>query len=210
MRHFYNLHAGEACLLVGNGPNLSMTPPEWFRYPSFGMNTIHRYEGWEPTYYTAVDSRVMNEFGRGIEERYAHIPKFIPRPNLDAWQGRNFYRFYHRPGDLLKGSPKRPELMDDGICYGNIMQVAMQIAAWMGFDTLLMIGVQHDQQKAQAHFWGWDDGMHSPPVGQWLGEYEQIVGHFKAHGIRVLNISMDTCVPEEILPRDDWREWSNK
>jgi hypothetical protein len=162
-----------------------------------------------PDYYTAVDQRVLREFGKDINERYGKIPKFIPRPNLDTWQGENIYRFVHRPGPFLVGSPKRVELMDDGIRYGCIMHVAMQLAAWMGFDTLLMIGVHHDQQKAQAHFWGWDDGMHDPPVAQWLGEYKEIVSHFAAHRIRVLNISQDTCVPDDILPRGDWRDWRN-
>lgn len=210
MLNLYNKHAGQTALLVGNAPNLTLTPPEWFRYPSFGMNTCHLWEGtWKPDYYCAVDQRVMREFGKAITGKYADTPKFIPRPNLDAWQGENFYRFYHRPGPLLVGSPKRAELLDDGLCFGNVMQVAAQIAAWMGFTTLLMIGVQHDTGRAQAHFWGWDDGMHAPPVGQWLGEYRQITGHFAAHGIRTLNISADTHVPADCLPRGDWRDWRN-
>lgn len=213
MLHFYKLHAGQTCLLVGNGKNLHLTPPERFGLPSFGMNTIHRYEGWKPDYYTAVDSRVFNEFGREIVERFADIPKFIPRPNLDIWQGENFYRFYHRPGPLfpMNGKPMMYDrLMEDGISYGNIMHVALQLAAWMGFTTLLIVGMEHAPLKAQDHFWGCDHGMSAtPPVGQWLDGYKEIVGHMSANGIRVLNISENTHVPEDVIPRSDWREWSN-
>jgi len=213
IQNFYNLHAGQIALLVGNGENQSLTPPQWFNYPAFGMNTIHKLEGWEPTYYTAVDSRVMNEFGKEINKKYKHIPKFLPTPNLDAWQGENIYKFYFRPGPLYprNGVPMTADFRSEtGISYGNIMHVAMQLAAWMGFTTMLMIGVHHKPQKARAHFWGWDDGMSSePPVEQWFDGYKEIVSHLKERGVSVLNISEDTHVPADILPRDDWRHWRN-
>jgi hypothetical protein len=55
---FYNLHSGETCLIVGVAPNLKLTPPELFNYPSFSVNTIYHYEGWKPTYYVGVDERL--------------------------------------------------------------------------------------------------------------------------------------------------------
>jgi hypothetical protein len=86
----------------------------------------------------------------------------------------------------------------------------MQLAAWMGFTTLLLIGVQHRPNHARSHFWGWDDGMTAlPPVEQWFDGYVELVTHMSARGIKVLNISEDTHVPENILPRGDWREWRN-
>jgi hypothetical protein len=208
--HFHNSHAGETALLVGNGKNLRLTPPEWFNYPAFGMNTIHLYEGWKPTYYTAVDSRVMREFGRDIADRLGDIPKFIPRPNLDAWKGENFYRFYHRPGPLVSVTGKlmnyRDIMTDEGISYGNIMHVAMQLAAWMGFTTLLMIGIEHKPLYAQDHFWGCDHGMSAtPPVEQWLVGYADIIKHMS--GVNVLNISQDTYVPDYVIPRGNWEDW---
>jgi hypothetical protein len=27
--------------------------------------------------------------------------------------------------------------------------------------------------------------------------------------VKILNISQDTYVPEDVLPRDDWRNWKN-
>jgi hypothetical protein len=211
--NFHNLHAGETVLLVGNGKNLSETPPEWFGFPSIGMNTIYKYAGWKPTYYTAVDSRVWREFGQEIAEKYADIPKFVPRPNLDKWQGENFYRFYHRPGALfpMNGKPMLYDnlMSEEGISYGNVMHVAMQLAAWMGFSTLLLIGVEHKPFHAQDHFWGCDHGMNVPPVEQWFDGYREITAHLRHNGIRVLNISPNTHVDSKILPRGDWREWRN-
>lgn len=210
-KDFHNIHAGETLLLVGNGENLHLTPPAWFDYPSIGMNTIHKYEGWRPTYYTAVDSRVMREFGDEIAQKYRDIPKFIPYPNLDKWQGENFYRFYHRPGPLWPRSEivmQADLLSDDGITYGNVMHVAMQIALFMGAPTILMIGVEHKPMKAQAHFWGCDHGMTAtPPVEDWLAGYKEIR---ERSGAKFINISAKTFVPDSVIPRDDWQKWIRK
>ncbi len=210
---FHQIHKGQTCLLVGNGANLHKTPPEWFDYPAFGLNTIHKYEGWKPNYYTAVDVRVMREFGKDIVEKYADIPKFIPRPNLDAWQGPNFYRFLFRPGSLW---PKRQQALwpsdllgADGISYSNIMTVAMQLAYFMGFITLLMIGVEHKKGYGQVHFWGQDRGMPDyPPVDDWLKAYEILVRGMAEQGVKILNISENTYVPETIIPRADWKQYA--
>lgn len=212
LKDFHNKHSGGTCLLVGNGKNLSLTPPELFDYPSFGMNTIHLYEGWRPTYYTTVDSRVMREFGEAVYERFADIPKFIPTPNLDKWQGENFYRFYHRPGALWPDSQAKlwPSglLTEHGITYANIMHIAMQLAYYMGFTTLLMIGVEHKEHKAQDHFWGCDHGMKAAPdTTEWLKGYKILADGMKAQGVKIINISEETGVSTDILSRDKWSNW---
>lgn len=209
IRHFYNLHKGETCLLVGNGPNLEKTPPELFNVPQIGMNTIHKRAGYVPDYYVAVDSRMMREFPE-VAEVYRDVPKFIPTPNLDKWQGENFYRFYHRPDFLYPRSnvPLKHDglLTEEGITYANVMHVAMQIAFYMGFTTLLMVGVYHGPH-GKLHFWGADEGVctDTPPLDEWFAAYKLLADGMKQAGVRVLNISEDTHVPDDVLPRDDWR-----
>ena len=208
LRDFYKLHAGETCLLVGNGPNLLLTPPELFSYPSFGMNTIHLYDGdWRPTYYVTVDQRVMREFGDAILERYSDIPKFIPRPNLNKWQGPNFYRFLHRPGEMNLDALRADGLDVQGITYRSSMHCAIQVALHMGFTTMLMIGIQHREHKAQLHFWGTDHKMNATHYPDWLEGYKFFVDSLP--GVTFLNLSEDTCVSADILPRDDWRKYAD-
>ena len=80
--------------MVGVGPNLKLTPPEWFNYPSFSVNTIFKYEGWKPTYYVGVDARLFRDNREEILDKFSDIPKFIPRPDQDAFEGPNIYRFF--------------------------------------------------------------------------------------------------------------------
>jgi hypothetical protein len=214
---FHQLHAGQTCLFVGNGPNLHLTPPEWFNYPSFGVNTCHLWPGtWKPTYYTGVDHRLFLEFGEAVYAKFRDIPKFIPQPKLNIWQGENFYRWLHRPGEMITAghSPADPDALTcAGIAYRNITHVALQLAWYMGFTTVLMIGVQHGPANAWTqHFWGNDERQVDPNDHNrwlWLEGYKILTEAMKADGVTVLNISEDTHVPAECLPRGDWREWSN-
>jgi hypothetical protein len=211
IRDFYQKHAGQTCLICGVGPNLALTPPEWFDYPSFGVNTIFRYEGWKPTYYVGVDERLQRENGAEISEKYADVPKFIPRPDRDTWQGENFYRFYHRPGPTIVGGrlANHKDALDGfGISYRRIMGAALQIAWHMGFSTMLMIGIQHKPDDYRAHFWGPDEKAPTGGQEHWFDEYAEII--HAMNSVRVLNISADTYVPENIIPRDDWQKWKNR
>jgi hypothetical protein len=215
---FYNKHAGQTCLIVGVGGNLSLTPPNWFNYPSFGVNTIYKsvaaglYDGWKPTYFVGVDERLEREDGATISEVYKDIPKFIPYPDRDSWQGENFYRFYHRAGDIIIGGrlPNKPKALTDiGLGYRKIMDAVLQIAWHMGFTTMLMIGVQHKPDDQQAHFWGADvKSIPEPTFHYWFDGYQTII-RAMGNRVRVLNISEDTYVPDDVLPRGDWREWRN-
>ena len=205
---FYQRHTGETCLLVGNGPNLGLTPPERFDLPSFGMNTAHLWDGdWIPTYYVTVDQRVMREFGDAIVEKFADVPKFIPRPNLNKWQGPNFYRYLHRPGEMNLDAKRKKSLPEDGITYRNVMHAGIQVALYMGFTKMLIVGMQHRPHKAQLHFWGTDHGMMAMHYQDWIDGYKFFVDSLQ--DVDILNISEDTCVSEDIIPRDDWRKYAN-
>ena len=198
-------------MLVGSGANLKLTPPEGFGFPSIGTNTIHFYDGWKATYYTAVDAIVMREYGKAIYEKYKDTPKFVPFPNLDQWQGDNFFRFYHRPGSLWPRCQQSlwPSglLTEQGITYSNISHVALQILYYMGFTTILIIGMEHKRFKQQEHFWGCVQGDPIHPPEQWFEGYKVLVDGMAENGVKILNISENTHVPANIIPQDDWRNW---
>lgn len=217
LRDFHNLHRGQTCLLVGVGPNLKLTPPEWFNYPSFSVNTIFRYPGWKPTYYVGVDDRLFRENGPEINEKLPDVIKFIPRPDRDSYEGENIYRFYHRPGDIIIGG-KLPNQADAltgfGITYYRVMDAVIQIAWHMGFTTMLIIGMQHkppseaEPNADREHFWGPDLKAIPQPLEHWMNGYKTVIRSM-GKSAQVWNISEDTYVPQDIIERDDWRKWRN-
>ena len=214
LAEFHNLHKGKTCLIVGVAPNLKNTPPELFNYPSFGVNTIYHYEGWKPTYFVGVDERLRLEDGAALVDVYKDVPKFFPAPDWDELQGENIYRFQHRThGEFVNGginASHKDALTKYGITYRRVMDAVFQIAWHMGFTTMLMIGVQHkpydENDSDRAHFWGIDKKAVSNQPNTWWFEGYRYFSH-NMPGVKVLNISEDTYVPEDVLPRDDYRKW---
>jgi len=208
---FRNIHEGDPIILIGNGENLLLTPPEKFPYPSIGMNTIHLYENKVPDYYVTVDRRVHREFGEEIYEKFQGIPKFVPTPRLDAWQGNHFYRFRHLQGLLWpsnKASLWQDDITDVPIIYANVMHIAIKFAYYMGASVILIVGMEHKPKKAGHHFWGVDSKM-SPdqPIQHWLEGYKILCQELKQRDVDVLNISEKTHVSEDIIPTDSWKNW---
>lgn len=203
--HFSNLHKGETCLILGNGPSLNDVPLSILdRYTTIGANTIFK-SGFRPTYFTAVDKRVYHEFGEELNKKYRDIPKFIPTPNLDIWESENIYRWYHRPGPLwpyVKGVPFPNNMLDEnGITYSCVMHVQMQLAYFMGFDTFLFVGMDHTIEKRE-HFWGIDEGMPEiPPAELWAEGYKILR---EGMGVIMINLSSQSNLPGSIIPRGSW------
>ena len=211
---FKDRHKGKNILLVGNGENLHLTPPEKFAIPSIGMNTIHLYEGWAPDYFVTVDRRVYREFGKEIEKKFSDIPKFIPAPRLKMWAGENFYRFRNLQG-LLWPKNKRNIWQDDiethPVIYGNVMHVAIKLAYFMGAKKILIIGMEHKPHKSNAHFWGDDSGMSiDTPTKGWQEGYRLLGIELKKRGVKLLNISQETFVSDGIIEIDNWKKFIKK
>ena len=208
---FYQLHKGKTCVIVGLGPNLKLTPPTMFDYPTFGINTIYKqtFWDWKPTYYVGVDERLRLDDADAVCKLYRDVPKFFPTPDWDEQQGENIHRFLHRPGSQLFIGGQSPNAFESmtqyGITYRRIMDAVFQIAWYMGFKTMLMIGVQHKPGTRNELVWGYDERETENKF-----EFEEL-GYLECvrmmSGVNVLNISDDTYVSEEILPRDDWRNW---
>ena len=211
MDSFHNKHSGETCIIVSCGPNLELTPPELFDYPSFSINSIFKRKGeWKPTYFVGVDDRLWKENAGEILTKYADIPKFIPSPDQDDIQGDNLQRFYHRDGDIYIGGqlPNHPDaLTKRGIAYRRVLGAVFQIAYYMGFERILLIGVQHKPGTEREHFWGHDGGeIVEQPLVHWFDEYQ----HWAHVGLaEVLNISADTYVPDNVIARDSYKNWIN-
>lgn len=213
---FYNAHQGETCVIAGVGPNLGKTPPHWFPYPCFSVNSIFKPadwkpQGWKPTYYVGVDERLWRENTEEIMSAFPDIPKFIPSPDRDKdVDGPNLFRFYHRPGPIYIGGqlPTHPDAMGikRGIAYQRVLGAVFQIAYYMGFARMLVVGVQHKPGTEREHFWGHDAGVIvEQPIEHWFDEYRHWAHLGKAE---VLNISEDTCVPENVIARGNWRDWA--
>jgi hypothetical protein len=151
---FRNRHAGETCVIVGNGPSLKNTDTAMLegKY-SFGMNRIYigaESLGFTPSFYVCVNQLVTEQCHADFMK--LTMPKFVRHHRAIRDRGREdvmFLRLGGLPGDALFFS--RNPLA--GICEGTtVTYVAMQLAYWMGFRKVLLIGVDHSfSTKGKPH-----------------------------------------------------------
>ncbi|MBN2386541.1 MAG: hypothetical protein JXB85_05935 [Anaerolineales bacterium] len=141
-----DLHRGERCFILGNGPSLRRTDLSRLQKEyTFGMNRIYLLFpelGFTTTYFVSVNHLVIRQCAREILA--LPIPKFVPwscrrdigQPTEDTifmdlvcamWKP-GFYRDVRRP--FWHGA--------------TVTYVALQLAYFMGFEQVILIGVDHN------------------------------------------------------------------
>ena len=132
-------------LLIGNGPSLNDYDLSDFRFPTMAMNGIsalYRDTIWRPTFYVCVSSAAA-------EDRYLKHMK----PSVDS-AGVSFLNHktqYANERSVLLHRDETLTWHDDiteqvGV-FGTTTFACMQIIAWMGFDSVYMIGFDGGYKK---------------------------------------------------------------
>jgi len=152
LKGFKDIHTGERCFIIGNGPSLKNTNLSLLRDEfTFGMNRIYLMYpdlGFTTTYYLSINSLVIEQCAQDILA--LQIPRFL------SWRSRDSIQ------DLLDENRKLPS--DPPLSFlhttytgqkftkdaggrlwegATVTYVAMQLAFHMGFQQVILIGVDH-------------------------------------------------------------------
>lgn len=139
---FKNRHPGETCVLVCNGPSLNRMDLEPLKHQTvIGLNKIHlglEGFGFYPQYLVAVNEKVIKQAAREIKAM--NCVKFIGNKGAQ-----------HIAADALtyhintKSPPARfCRDISAGIREGGtVTYAALQIAYYMGFARVVIIGMDH-------------------------------------------------------------------
>jgi hypothetical protein len=139
-----DIHRGERCFIIGNGPSLKNTDLSKLKNEyTFGMNRIYLLFpelGFTTTYFTSINDLVIEQCAEEIAG--LPIPKFL------AWHSnRHFQRF---PDDMVflyttYTGPRFAYDMTRRIWEGaTVTNIALQLAFYMGFEQVILIGVDHN------------------------------------------------------------------
>ncbi|MEX0787469.1 MAG: 6-hydroxymethylpterin diphosphokinase MptE-like protein [Anaerolineales bacterium] len=147
LRRLRNRHVGGRCFILGNGPSLRHT--DWSRLrgeTTFGMNRIYLLfaeMGFSTTYFVAVNSLVVEQCAQDI--RSLAMPKFV------AWRARRWVGGDPRVIFLdtdYRGRPLFSKEASSRIFEGStVTYVALQLAFHMGFQEVVLLGVDHRFQS---------------------------------------------------------------
>jgi len=144
MYEMKNIHRGERCFIIGNGPSLKNTDLRKLENEyTFGMNRIYLIFpelGFITTYFTSINDLVIEQCTEDIAA--------LPMPKFIAWHSnRHFQRF---PDDMTflyttYTGPGFAYDMTRRVWEGaTVTTVALQLAFYMGFEQVILIGVDHN------------------------------------------------------------------
>lgn len=143
MASYKDKHKGERCFIIGNGPSLRITDLSKLNNEyTIGMNRIFlMFEelGWLPSYYLCVNDLVIEQSAADIQN--LNMPRFV------GWRARNYLQY--EPGlHFLYTSYTGPGFTKDARNRiwegGTVTYVALQLAYFLGFETVVLIGVDHN------------------------------------------------------------------
>ena len=144
LERYRDKHKGERCFVIANGPSLkSMDVSLIESEVTFGMNRVYlMFEDWgfSSTYLACVNSLVMEQFREDFEQ--LAIPKFLNWNSRNGYDlsndTNNFFRVQVKIKDTFEGDLLRP--IGGG---GTVTFACLQIAYFMGFSEVIIIGMDH-------------------------------------------------------------------
>lgn len=225
LAQFENIHKGERCVLIGNGPSLNKMDLSFLKDEiCIGMNRIYlgfdRF-GFEPTYHICVNPAVLQQSGKEMLDR-VRCPKFfsfeaIPHldPDVDAiFLNTRKIRSYFHP------DPRVALSLGSTVTFG-----AMQLAYYMGFSEVVLIGVDHYfETKGQPHklitsqgddpnhfdpnYFGKGYNWQLPDLEDSEQSYKEAKIYYEAAGRRIVDATVDGRL--QVFPKVDYKEFFSR
>ena len=148
LRSFKNRHSGGRCFIVGNGPSLSIRDLEKLEQEvTFGANKIFllfNETPWRPRYYVVEDDHMIQQ-NRGEILQFKGPVKFV---------NANFKRLFRDDRQVIwypwrfLEDPEFPQFssnpLDGLFCGYMVTYISLQLAYYMGFARVYLLGVDFD------------------------------------------------------------------
>lgn len=199
-------HQGERCFIIGNGPSLANTDLTLLKDEvTFGLNRVYLLFdqlGFPSTYYVSTNKLVI--------EQCAHDIVSLPCPKFISWRSRNLIEFTPDMMFLnVRGALRFYPDITLGVGEGaTVTFVAMQIAYYMGFHKVILIGVDHsfptqgkphtivvsqgdDQNHFDPHYFGKGFRWQLPDLENSELAYRMAKSQFELAGREIVDATLD-------------------
>jgi hypothetical protein len=219
-----NRHIGKRCFIVGSGPSLRVSDLDRLRdeitFSSNQVFVVFKQTEWRPTYYTVVDRLIGQNFAKEIVDVQAIklLPDFM-RGVVKSDRRTMFYLH-----DVKRDAEGRhiPAFSINALdrVYGGhtITYVNMQLAFYMGVQTVFLVGIDHNyavprgsakpgevavHQGEQTHFhpdyFRPGDSYIVPDFAKHEESYREAKRVYEQHGRAIYNATRGGML--EIFPR---------
>jgi len=144
LHQYENIHPGKRCFIIGNGPSLRQTELSKLQGEfTFGLNRIYLLFpelGFTTTYLVSVNDLVL--------EQCATEMKQLPLPKFVTWRARRWFRDDPKVTYLdtdFTGEEDFSSQLTGRLFEGfTVTYVALQLAFHMGFEEVVLVGVDHN------------------------------------------------------------------
>lgn len=152
-RELKDIQKGKRCFIVCNGPSLKPEDLELIKNEySFGFNRIYYMfdrTSWRPSCYMSVDKDVILMNKREIKEIDVSVKFLDLYAKKHVNRMDNMHYLCMRDGFIVRPySDKKIHFSNDislGYCDGGtVTYVAIQLAAYMGFKEIFLLGADHN------------------------------------------------------------------
>jgi hypothetical protein len=209
---------GETCVILGNGPSLKLDDIRKLdqKYKTLGSNKIYRLP-YTPDYYAIADQE-MTQACLPLPEWFNPRAMFI---RAEAGVGFPIYP--------ITAAGFSRNIDNFVILGGTVTYVLLQIAYYMGFHTVLLLGVDHYYPNAGSgkpgsmfkagdtdpdHFQCldgkpyFDEGktFNRPELERVSDYFKWAYEFFQAEGRRIINLTPGTHL--EVIPKDRIENWT--
>lgn len=212
-----HIHDGETCFIVATGPSLKIEDLnilEQKQIPTFSVNEVgYAYDStpWRPTYYVGLDRGLLEgEFLQRVKPEEQCKVAFLGDTSPLYWEekrGANVLKLHFCSEWPVDRYPKFSEdLARKAYGGGTIVYVCMQLAVYMGFKQIYLLGV--DFTGANEHGSKYEHFFHEKELRS--VSYTDLVraGYIKArqyaetHGIKICNATRGGML--EVFERADF------
>ena len=162
LRRYKNAYNGKTCVIIGNGPSLNSVDFSLLEKTyTFGVNGIFYKTdetGFILTFYTVEDGAVMRDNLARIKSYKPKVASFFPsiyRKPLGKSAERNFFRMDRRFYEPRSYNFEVPQFSKDisrkVYCNQSVTFVNFQLAYYMGFSKILLVGMDHNYTIPTDH-----------------------------------------------------------
>lgn len=207
-------HRGETGLIIGNGPSLKNVPLSFFnKYTSFGTNRVYLMDGFEPAYYVSVNPLVIEQSIDKIKELKSY--KFLPQKYCSHFENVAPLESIYRPCFSMNPAA----YIYEGY---TVTYVCMQIAYYMGFDNILLVGVDHrfvfdgnpnqeviskgeDRNHFHPDYFGEGVRWNNPDLERSEEAYRMAKEVFERDGRKIINLTSESAL--NVFTKGSIAEW---
>lgn len=147
-------YSGKRCFIIGNGPSLMAKDLDKLKNEyTFAFNRIYYIfdqTAWRPTFYCTQDAKIAQASAKEIKEKIDTPYLFAPI-NLKWYEDVDINTdYFFSPKLAGENVPEFSENIPSHIGVGNtVAYTAMQLAVYMGFSEIYLLGVDHSFRTYQ-------------------------------------------------------------